>query len=412
MTEGISRRALYALRRREPSLLELLEAVVLIDSHTSNPAGVEAVAAIVNAELESLGFSVDRFAPSRLEGKQAWIEEVLSPGVPLDRTGASYVATRTGTGAHVLLLGDLDTAFPADEVEQAFEIRGDEAYGPGIADMKGGVVVLVAALQALAATGAAAPTITIVLAGDEQAGSLSSARLIRDAAAVVDLALCMECARDGGKLMGSRAQVGVGQLRAIGREAYAGHDRSAGVNAIDRLVAALAAVVNRPELGHGLVTTTLLRGGRRRSVVPAQAEAIIDLRAPDAETWDRIVAAIGDAAATDDQGAGTIDWRAHPHRPAVPWTVDTDRILARVRALGRELGLDLLTIRSTAAGSSAFAGAAGVPTLDGLGPSGSGLMTRDERIVVDSIPLRAALLAGVLADVAARPDDWPRPART
>ena len=109
-----------------------------------------------------------------------------------------------------------------------FRIDGDVAYGPGVADAKGGLVVLVGAMRLLQDGEAALPTITVVLSPDEQAGSLRSRRVIERAASASSVCLCLECAREGGNLMGSRACCGVGRITVIGREAHAGTEQADG----------------------------------------------------------------------------------------------------------------------------------------------------------------------------------------
>lgn len=387
------------LAARQPELLEMLRAIVTTHSHTANPAGVEQAARIVMEPLEKLGFSFQAFPPPTLTDEDKWLEDLFSPGVSYANLGSTYVGVRDGeVPGHLVLLGDLDTAFPGEPGHRPpFTIEGNRAYGPGIADMKAGLVVVVAALEALLELGAGLPRVSVVLAGDEQAGSLGSRRVIESIGAGADWFLCTECARQGGKLMASRGHIGVGTLTVTGVEAHTGADRDSGVDALEalaRLVIELKSL-SRPAEGT-LITVTLAEAGRRRSVVPALATATVDIRTANAAAWDQATAAMQDVAGAVAKETGAdVLLRTFNHRPGMPWTAKTDRLLDTVAAVGGELGIEVEAFASAAAGSTAFA-ADGAYTLDGLGPLGAGIMTDEEHIEIDSIAPRAALLAGLI----------------
>jgi glutamate carboxypeptidase len=365
--------------------VELLGELVRAESHVSRPDGVAVVAAIMERELEAAGFACTR--RGCLPPPESWLTEVMFPEGRPATLPPALVAHRDGPGPRVLIVGDLDTAHPPGSLlRNPFRVRDGRALGPGVADMKGGLAVLCLALREL---GEGGPALTVVLSPDEQAGSLASRAIVEAEAARADCCLCLECAREGGKLLAARAQVGVARLELRGREAYAGADHGRGASAINALARVIPRIDALTDPGQGVyVTVTRVWGGRRRSVVPGSAGCVIDVRAPDAARWDGAVAAI--------RALGG-ELRAHAHRPAVPWSA---RLLAQAVAAGAELGLRLEAIRSPAAGSSAFA--AGIPVLDGLGPAGGGLMTQQEYVEVDSLAERAALLARTLHRLA----DW------
>jgi glutamate carboxypeptidase len=300
-----------------------------------------------------------------------------------------------GGRGSVLLLGDLDTSYPAGSVDRfPFRVEDGLAVGPGVADMKGGLVVLSAALRALRDAGLRAPAVSVVLSPDEQAGSLRSRQVIEAEASGRDCCLCVECARDGGNLMGSRSQCGVALLEVRGREAHAGSSHASGVSAIEALARKVPDVNALTDPGRGLfVSVGLVSGGRRRSVVPGLCTAVVDVRAADAPGWAVLETALGAIAAREDLPGSSGSLTIRAHRPAVPWTAATDRLITMARRAGDELGISFGVIRSGAGGSSAFAGALGVPVLDGMGPSGGGLMTDREHIGVASLSERASLLA-------------------
>lgn len=388
------------LRDRRSALERELVELVAIPSHAAQPAGVAEVAERIEAAIGPIGFRFQRHRQRPTRAADAWIEDVLSPGTPYSQLAGTWTARRASSGGRgrLVLLGDLDTAFPAHAgARLRAQVQGRRLVGPGVADMKGGLVVLTAALRALAANELPTPEIHVVLAGDEQAGSLGSRRWIERALAGADWCLCVECARAGGRLMAARGHIGIGIVTANGREAHTGSAHASGVNAIDALARVLVRLprLSRPDRGI-YVTATLITGGRRRSVMPALARATIDVRTPDAAAWARTVGALRRVVDRARQAGDDVELRLYDHRPGVPWNRGAERLLRLAVEAGEAAGVSVEAIRSPAAGSSAFAGPIGVPTLDGLGPIGGNLMTPDEYIELDSLVPRAALLAGLI----------------
>lgn len=381
-------------------LRELLAELVGIESHASQPDGVARVGRTVEGALAGTGIEWQRVRGAMPGPEDAWLAELMSPGVPYARVADVVVGRRPGSGARVLLLGDLDTAFePGSTSRFPFRIEGERAYGPGVADMKGGLVVLVAALRALPAD--STPALTIVLSPDEQAGSLSSRPVIEGAAREADHCLCLECAREGGSVMAARAHIGVARLDVHGREAHAGSAHASGANALEALADHLIALQRLTEPSRGVyVTVTIAAGGRRRSVVPGHAWCVIDVRTPDAAAWDATERAIREVVARDVVPGTRAELRIRAHRPGVAWNERTDALLRVAQDAGAAAGITFGAMRSPAAGSSAFAGALGVPTLDGMGPRGGDLMTDREHVELGSIEDRAVLLALTLRGLA------------
>lgn len=377
--------------------LALLDALVAVPSHSSSPGGTDEVAGLLLPSLEPLGFSVERVPTSPLPEEMAWIERIMMPGQELTDLGPTYrLTTHDRGGPRLLLLGDLDTSY-TPEAHEAFPTRRDDSkfYGPGVADMKAGLVVMLSALEILTASGASHPDLEIVLSADEQAGSLASRHVIEESALRCSWTLCVECARRGGQLMAGRGHIGIGDITASGVEAHAGSDYEKGVNATEYLARVIPPLnaLSAPDEGI-LVTVTLLDAGRRRSVIPDRAWGVLDIRTPDETTWKRTTAAINDIV--DRVGEGRVRARSYAHRPGVSQTRQTNDLLAIIRDLASVIGVEIAAFKSMAAGSSAFAGGHTV-VMDGMGPVGGGLMTPDEHVVIDSIPERAAILAATIA---------------
>jgi glutamate carboxypeptidase len=232
------------------------------------------------------------------------------------------------------------------------------------------------------------------LSPDEQAGSLASRAVIEAEASAADWCLCVECARDGGSLMGSRAHIGVGRLDVWGVEAHAGSAHALGASAIEELAHHVVALRSLTDRAAGVyVTVGQIHGGRRRSVVPGHAWCTIDLRAPDARAWTLLDNRVRELVAVSHVPRTRTELRSYCHRPGVPRTERTERLIAIARRAGSAAGISFGVVPSSAAGSSAFAGALGTPTLDGMGPVGADLMTDREHIELNSLGERALLLA-------------------
>lgn len=379
--------------------LQLLAELVAIPSHASQPHGIQALSEVIGAELTGLGFErAEAAAPVRRA--PGWAEQILSPEIGFDDLADPVVWRRSGTAdGELLILGDLDAALALDPVECRLTVRSGRAVGPAVADMKGGLVVLVEALRSLVPTGWPAPSVTIVLSADEQAGSLRSAETISQRAAAASWCICLECARDGGRLMRSRGHIGVGQLTATGIESHAGSAREEGINAITLLARGLAALDGDGLSGrHATVTPTMVSGGRRRSIVPGRAAAVLDVRARDARFWEALEGRMRAAVSAVD-ASDRLRLELFNHRPGLPATDHTEWFLSLVREVGSRIGVDVQATDSLAAGSSAFVDSKRIPVLDGMGPSGGALMTADEYIEVDSLAIRAELLAATIAEL-------------
>lgn len=392
---------LRLLRRSEPELVTMLRHYVNQDSQWSNPDGVRDLGGQVGDQLVQLGFAVETVPQSPLSPESDWLAEVLAPGVPYDSLAPTMVASRDGVGDdRVLILGDLDTALGLEDGGQ-FRVQSGRAYGAGVADMKAGLVAMIWALRAIEHLGVGAPPVTIVLAGDEQAGSLGSRSVIEGVARNSRWSLCMECARAGGNIMTSRAHIGVGRIDVEGKSAHAGTSWTNGINALEGLSYLVPKFNRLSEPSDGiLVSVTMAKAGSRRSLIPGEASAVLDLRASDSTTWRSLVEAVQAVADSNCPRGMKLDLRVASHRPGVVETEETRRLVALVRSLaGHQIDPPGAT-GSLAAGSSAFAAANGSVVLDGLGPPGGALMTAREHVELEGMIERTALFAALLHELA------------
>ena len=273
-----------------------------------------------------------------------------------------------------------------------FSIDGDRALGPGIADMKGGLTVAVYALKALQATGlnnlkrSRACSAPMSRAAASMRASRSRMRpRIRTGCSAWN-------AREGGKLMGSRAQIGVAKLEVFGRDAHAGSAYAKGISAIEAMARKVQAIHALTDPSREIyLCVGQISGGWRRSVIPGYCMCTIDIRTPGPDVGRSRVEAARDRG--DRRAAGLafeVPDRLAPARR--PVDAKTDKLIGIAKEAGAEFGLDFGVLRSPAAGSSAFVGPMDLPCLDGMGPMGGDLMTTNEHIVISSMVDRATCL--------------------
>lgn len=315
----------------------------------------------------------------------------------LQSDGRPHLRWRFGPRPRVLLLGHFDTVWPLGTLQRlpCREVDG-RITGPGVFDMKAGIVQ---GLFAVAALGGAAAGVSMLLNSDEEIGSDSSRELIREAAREVEAVLVLEPAQ-GGALKTARKGVSLYRIDVEGRAAHAGLEPHRGVNATVELAHAVLAMqgMARPDAGT-TVTPTVAASGTATNVVPAHAHLDVDVRALTPEEQQRVDAEMHGLAATLPGARLSVE--GGPNRPPLPATASRD-LFARAVDAGRRLGLGELRGVEVGGGSDGnFTAAEGVPTLDGLGADGDGAHAEHEHVVLSSVPERAALLAALLEDLLA-----------
>ena len=302
---------------------------------------------------------------------------------------------RAGSGdSRVVLLGHLDTVWPLGTLARwPFSVDGDRATGPGVFDMKAGLVQLIAAVQQLDHHDG----ISILVTSDEEIGSISSQALIeetcRDAAAV----LVLEPSADGA-LKVARKGVGMFRLEITGRAAHAGLEPHRGINAsIEAAHQVLAAAaIARPDLGT-TVTPTVITSGTTVNTVPAAAIVNIDVRATTTAEMSRVEDALQSLSPQLPGAAVKLDVRSvrQPFERAM-----SESLFARAQKHAGAAGLTTLDGVEVGGGSDGnITAGLGVPTLDGLGAVGGNAHAEGEWTSVSAMTERAALVAALLRDL-------------
>jgi glutamate carboxypeptidase len=372
--------------RKEPAFLAGLEAMVNVDCGSYTPDGVNAIADRCEEMFRDGGWEVERRS------------HVSSEGDP--RLGDLVIGRITGDGGpNVLLVGHMDTVFDDGTVaERPFRIEGSRAFGPGVSDMKGGLLAGFVAVAALRDAGFGGfGTITYVCNPDEEIGSPFSGPVIRELAPAHDVAFVLECARANGDIVSARKGVTDYVVVFSGRAAHAGVEPQKGRHAV--LAAAHATVALQALNGRWpgvTVNVGLARGGTRPNVVPERAVLEVDLRAVTADAQDIAEREIAEVLAAPAVNGVTIDARSEgTHRPMEKGDA-TVRLVEQARSIAGELGFALTDTATGGASDGNTTSAAGTPTLDGLGPIGGGAHADDEWLDLDSVVPRITMLAGLM----------------
>ncbi len=319
------------------------------------------------------------------------------------------------TGPHLLLLGHHDTVWPVGRLAtMPYTDDGAWITGPGVYDMKGGLVVLEMAMRVLRAVGVApARPVRAVAVADEEIGSPTGCEVVREHLAGAVAVLGLEPPHPSGALKTGRRGSTRVRLHVQGREAHAALNPGRGVSAIDELLDQLAAArAAVPGDGSTLFNIGTIGGGTRTNVVAGEAWAEIGLRFASAEVERRVLGALRTARPRRAGAQVTVELLSS--RPT--WEEPRPNpLLDAVRRVGELLGQEITGAPASGAGDTNLAGAAGVPALDGFGPVGRGAHAPDEAVRVPALADRAALLAALLcADlgtdpVAAREGARPHP---
>ncbi len=315
--------------------------------------------------------------------------------------GVTHLRWTFGT-PRVLLLGHHDTVWPTGSLAtHPWSVSDGIARGPGIFDMKAGLVQMFHALALLPSL----EGVCVLVTGDEEVGSDTSLALIEEAARQCAATFVLEASADGGALKTARKGTSAYELVVHGTAAHSGLEPEKGVNAAveaAHLILALEGLADEINAGapHDWRTTvvpTVVGAGSATNTVPAEATVSIDVRAPTLRAQERVDACMR-ALKVTVPGA-RLEVRGGPHRPPLEETSSAE-LFARARAIARRQGWG--TLLSAAVGGASdgnFTGGLGCPTLDGLGAVGGGAHADHEHVVVAEMVPRARLLAALVEDV-------------
>lgn len=336
-------------------------------------------------DLDALRTSAETLASmmTRLLGSAPTIVE--SPAGP-------HVHWKGGPNAKVLIVGHHDTVFPKGALAaRPFTVADGRATGPGVFDMKAGIVQ---ALHAVASLDDRS-VVEILITSDEEVGSVHSRELIVERAKHCGAVLVLEPSADGGALKTGRKGTGTFEVRVHGRASHAGLEPEKGVNSLVEAAAQVLRIATFGDASRGTtVTPTVASAGTADNVVPALTTVYVDVRVEHADERERVDRAMAELASVHPEAR--IEIRGGFNRPPMP-TSASEKLFPV--ALEAAASVGIVGLRGVAVGGGSdgnFTAAAGVPTLDGLGAVGGGAHADHEWVDVATMPARTLLLASIL----------------
>jgi glutamate carboxypeptidase len=369
-------------RSRQGEIVHLLKQLVVLESPTNDKKAVDACVAFVARELKRVGCKVTTH-PQKDVG---------------DLTVAEFAPGRLkDADDEILVLTHVDTVWPVGRIaKMPFYVQGNRLYGPGVLDMKAGVVMLLSSLRSLHGLNVKPQKrITVFVNSAEETGNAAAHDLIRKLARKASLVLCLEPALPGGALKLERKGRLVVRLDVRGRSAHGGTPEK-GVSAIEELAVQIARL-KRLRTGETTVNVGLIGGGEKANVVAENAWAVLDIRFWRSTDRDRVLKVLREAVPTL-RGA-RLKVTVESTTPPMEKTRASDKLFGRAQEIAGGLGIPLKGGKTGGGSDASIAAGLGIPTLDGLGPDGDGLHAEYEHLLLPSLVERTALLTELLKDL-------------
>jgi glutamate carboxypeptidase len=370
---------------RYEQFLQDLETVVNTDSGSGHAPGLAKVAAFFQGRFERLGWRVDRLD---FEAGSVPCLEVVNGG------------SRSAGGVYdFLLLGHMDTVFPPGTAAQRpFSMRDGRAFGPGVCDMKAGLVTVLHAAETAQQAGVCeALSVCIAFNSDEEVGSRGSRRWFEGLAAKSRRVLVFEPCRATGHRVLQRKGVAGFEIRCHGRAAHAGVEPEKGANAVLELTRQVIAASGfaRPDAGTSVNVTTIA-GGSADNVIPDFAKAGFDVRVATLEEARRIEERFRGLSSAEKADGVRVEVAGEVNRlPMVP-SGQTLRLWDAIAGIGEGLGLEMKLIATGGGSDGNFTAAMGIPTVDAMGPQGGRAHSEEEYLVLASVVPNLELVVEIM----------------
>lgn len=379
MNESMQNSILGHVERGADDQLRFVEELCRVNSYTDNIDGVQRVAGMI---LERAGSLFRTHEP--VEDEAGRTHHILRSG---------------GDGPAIYLLGHLDTVFPPGHPFQSCSRKGNWLTGPGTGDMKGGLAVIVSALEALAHAGVIdSMNLSMILGADEETGSTGSRAIYERERERAAACLTAECAGENGELVASRHGKAGGRLDCSGEQDHVGKGNGKKTSAVLELSRAVIALESLNGVFPDVtVNVGQISGGLGPSTVAGEAHCLFDLRWHEEIYFEKLVSEARRLTEDRTTGGGRCRLTILNHRPAMPATEGTARLKAALKLIAGSTGTVITTEHRRGTSDANFFGAAGVPTIDGFGPVCLDDHTERERILIPSLASSTALLALLLA---------------
>jgi glutamate carboxypeptidase len=373
-------RVLQAVRRREPQLIERIGELVAVESPSNSKAGVDQAQSLFAAWAAAAGGKVRRYRHKDFG----------------DSVSVTFRPKQSREPA-IMLLGHLDTVWELGTLARMpWRVTRDRISGPGVLDMKAGVVMALTAIESLSELGLLKRPVTFLLHGDEEVGSPASRSLTEELARKVESVYVLEPAQgESGAYKTARKAVGLYRLSVTGKAAHSGVDFEQGQSAILELARQIQVLQEHTDLARGItVNPGVIGGGTGSNVIAAEAWMEIDVRVArmrDVAKVDRSLRAMKPV-----NKACKVAVSGGMNRPPMERTPGTVSLFRRAQQMAELLRIPLDEAATGGGSDGNFTSALGIPTLDGMGAVGAGAHAAHEHIVRKHLVPRTALLAAML----------------
>lgn len=364
------------IKSKLPEMILLLENLVNRNTSSEYKQGVDEAGIFLEQKFREIGFET----------------EILAR----DHVGNSLIARRKGNGRKLLLICHIDSVFSeGTEFIKPFIISGNLARGNGVVDMKACIVCSIFALKALVELNIPnIPDITVFLSGDEEKGSEAVRKNIEDEGLKSDWAMVTEGSRPGMAVVSERKGNAYLKVIARGRAAHAGNEPHIGRNSIVELARKVGQLHSLNDFEKGTtVSVTMVRGGDNRIVIPEYAEIIADIRFFSIEEWEKVGKAIEEILSYSETEGIRLEYELTLNRPPLNMVPGSDHLINKVREASEELNIPFLQVKAGGVSDGNFVSALGIPTIDGMGPTGGMMCSPEEYLEVDTIVPSASRLA-------------------
>ncbi len=365
------------LKDKQEEMLKLIEQLVNIDSGSYLKEGIDKVGAILKRQYDKLGFTVE-------------VKENEGYGNHL------VFQHKEANNPEILIVAHMDTVFPQGAAkERPFQIQENFAYGPGVIDMKSSQVTLLYAMKALIqAEEKGYKNVQILLNSDEEIGSPSSHPLIEELAVGKKYALIMEPARKDGSLVSARRGGGRYTLKVTGKAAHSGIEPQEGRSAIEEVARKVIKLHALTHHDQGVsVNVGLIEGGSSVNTVAPHAVAHVDVRISKSEQANILTKQIEEICSTTEVDGTTVGLEGGINRPPMEKDQQTIELLETIKGVSKEIGIEVFDTATGGGGDASYTSAAGVATIDGLGPVGGNAHSEKEYLDISSLTERTLLLA-------------------
>ena len=360
--------------------LELLKTLVEFESPSDDKAACDALAAHLRQRLTDIGADIE---------------------IHRGTTRGDHIEARVdgaGNDPPALILCHYDTVWPlGTTTERPFRIESGRAFGPGVYDMKASLVMAESIIRHARET-TLHPPIVVLLTSDEEVGSPTSRALVERRASEAAFVLVLEPPLAPGVLKLRRKGTGTFRLEVEGRSAHAGLEPENGINALVELAHQVLRLTALSDLAKGTtVSVGVARGGSVANVIPASAEAHIDVRAWTVAEGERVRQAI--LSAEPVLPGAAVRATGELNRPPMELSTEQEALFEKARSIASSLNVDLKHGAVGGGSDGNLTAALGVPTLDGLGCSGGGAHSQHEYVVIDSIGPQTELVLALITEL-------------